>query len=299
MNHYDALIRDYLYEHRTVSFEKVGSLTIERQPSPDQPQTLLPGTVNFIFNKRAVTTPELADFIAAKTGKNRVLITSDLESYVETMRQFMNIGNPYEIEGVGILKLGQSGEYGFSPFDYSHRKDESRSGKRHREKSDSPLMAKRNSNKNVLILFALIIVLGVLGVVGWGTYKLLIENKSDNASISADTVQTTVPVTTLPDTTNTTVDSINKPDTTVALTTTDSVEYKFIHETTTSAARAYERMRSLKEWGHPSMVDSAKRDSVTVYTLYFKYKLSNADTASMRDSIFKLLNRKIMIRPVM
>ena len=105
MNQYDTLIRDYFYEHKSVSFENVGELIIDTNiASPEQPPSK--AAIHFKFNKRAITSPGLAEYIAAKTGKNKVLINSDLESFVELMRQFMNIGKPYEMEGVGILKLG-------------------------------------------------------------------------------------------------------------------------------------------------------------------------------------------------
>lgn len=299
MNQYDTLIRDYLYENKQISFEKIGTITLDdKHASVEHPP--LPGSIHFQFNKRAETSPELAAFIAAKTGKNKVLIGSDLESFVELMRQFMNIGKPYEMDGVGIFKISRTGEYEFAPFDQTSKKEESKSSQRQkqreRERNDSPLSPKKTSNKNVLMLFALVIVLGVLGVIGWGTYKLFVENKSTPV-INTDTVsQNIVPIPSLTDTLTASPDTIYRKDSALVATG-DSAQYKFIHETTSSASRAYERVKTLKSWGHPSGIDSIKRDTVTLYTLYFKYKLSNADTALMRDSLQKLLNRKIRIKP--
>ncbi|MEP6845341.1 MAG: hypothetical protein ABI861_05035 [Panacibacter sp.] len=297
MNQYDTFIRDYLYEHRSVSFEKIGTITLDNRPaSPEQPPS--PASIHFQFNKRAVTTPDLVAFIAAKTGKNKVLINSDLESFVELMRQFINIGNPHQIEGVGIIKLGKSGDYEFAALDNTNKKDDAKASRKQKESYDSPLITKKSSNKSILMFFALMIVLGVLGVIGWGSYKLFVENKNNTPAINTDTIaHTTLPVESLPDTTITKTDSLLKPDSTINIARGDSADYKYIYETTTSAARAYERVNTLKAWGHPSMVDSVKRDSSTIYTLYFKYRLSNADTARMRDSIQKLLSRKIRIRP--
>lgn len=300
MNQYDTLIRDYFYENKSVSFEKVGELRIDTGIASAE-QMSSKQAIHFMFNKRAITSPGLADFIAAKTGKNKVLIGSDLESFVELMRQFMNIGKPYEMEGVGILKLGSSGEYEFAAFDDTYKKDEPKISRKQKAKTDSPLAVKKSSNKGILMLFALVIVLGVLGVIGWGTYKLFVENKN-NAAVQTETLNTdtsaqnnTVP----PVSQDTTVfreDSVPEKDTAV-ISLKDTMEYKFIHETTTSAARAYERMRVLRSWGHPSGVDSVKRDSVTFYTLYFKYRLNVTDTAAMKDSLQKLLNRKVKIKP--
>jgi len=298
VNQYDTLVRDFLYDHSTISFEKVGTLTLGNKPiSAEQP--LSPGAISFQFNKRAVTSPELSEFIAAKTGKSKTLINSDLESYVEMMRQFINIGNPYEIEGLGVLKLGKTGEYEFSPFDISHKKEETRSSKKQKERNESSLSPRKTTNRNALILFALVIILGVLGVIGWGSYKLFIENKNKTVKTNTDTANTSVQTITQDTLAKINTDTLAKQDSAAnKILKGDSLEYRFIHEITKSAARAYPRVTVLKQSGYPSMIDSVKADSVTYYTLYFKYKLSSVDTAMMRDSIQKLLNRKIRIKQI-
>jgi len=299
VNHYDALIRDYLYEHKSVSFEKIGELVLDSSVSAEQP--ISKASIRFTVNKRAFTSPELATYIAGKTGKSKVLINSDLESFVELMRQFINIGKPYEMEGVGIFKLGRAGEYEFAAFDETHKREETKTSRKQKSRTDSPLAVKNSSNKSLLMFFALIIILGVLGVIGWGTYKLFVNNKNSTSSqtqnAGTDTaMQNNLPPNPLPDSTMINPDSRQKKDS-ITVATNDSATYKFIHETTTSPARAYERMNSLRSFGHPSSIDSVKRDSLTVYTLYFKYRLGTADTASMRDSLQRLLNRKIKIKP--
>lgn len=294
MNQYDTFIRDFLFEHRALSFEKIGTLILSKTISEEQ--SLSTDAISFEFNKRAITSPELSEFISAKTGKSKTLIGSDMESYVEMMRQFINIGNPYEIEGLGILKLGKNGEYEFSPFDFSNKKEETRINKRQKEKHESPLSAKKTSNRNALILFALVIILGILGVIGWGSYKLFIENKN----VKTDTTALdTLPKITQDTTVQVRTDTIARQDSVAKnIPASDTLEYKFIHEITTSSARAYTRVSALKQFGHPSMLDSIKGDSLTHYILYFKYKLSSADTTMMRDSLEKLLQKKIRIKQV-
>lgn len=296
MNQYDTLIRDFLFDHGYISFEKIGTLTLNNK-SISQDQPIPPAAISFQFDKRAITSPELAEYISAKTGKNKTLIGSDLESFVEMMRQFMNIGNPYEIEGIGILKLAKSGEYEFSAFDLTNKKEEARTSKtkKQKEKYDSPLTVKKSSNRNALILFALVIILGILGVIGWGSYKLFIENKNKTASAPVDSIPPVVQDTVA----HMTVDTTAIQDTSATnILAVDTSEYKFIHEITTSSTRAYTRANSLKQYGYPSMLDSIKGDSLTHYVLYLKYRLSSADTAMMRDSLQKLLQKRIRINHV-
>lgn len=288
MSQYDTLIRDYIYEHKKVSFEKLGELVVEGNPTSD------PSSFKFTYNKRAATTPELITYISEKTGKNKALIASDIESFLELMRQFMNIGKPYEMDGVGMFKLNNAGVYEFAAIDYTHKKEEPRKQKI----KEAPLVSKKSSNKNVLTFFALLIVLGVLGVVGWGTYKLFIEKTTPQIQ-TQQPVEDSLPVTnttTVTDTSAIVKDSLTKQDSVSTVATSDSSLYKFIHETTTSAARAYQRTNSLKAFKHPSFVDSVKRDTVTYYTLYMQYKLIAADTTIMRDSLQKLLGRKVKIK---
>ena len=60
--------------------------------------------VDFRFDKKATTTPELIDFISSRTGKSRMLIASDLESHLKQAREFINIGKTYEIINTGFIK---------------------------------------------------------------------------------------------------------------------------------------------------------------------------------------------------
>src|SRR5689334_5182119 len=110
MNHYDPFILGFFTEHKTVSFEKIGHLSIGGANHAA-------GAVTFQYDKKAETTPELSNFIAERTGKSKVLIQSDLESYFELTRQFINIGKPYELEGFGFISLNKSGEYTFTPYE--------------------------------------------------------------------------------------------------------------------------------------------------------------------------------------
>ena len=45
----------------------------------------------------------------------KALASSDLCSYIELARQFLNIGKPFQIEGIGTLVRNKSGELEFTP----------------------------------------------------------------------------------------------------------------------------------------------------------------------------------------
>src|SRR4051812_8109154 len=120
MNHYDPFIQDFLSQYRSVSFEKIGHITIGNS------QGISESSVIFQYDKKATNTPELINFIAEKTGKNKFLIESDLESHFELTRQFINIGKPYELEGLGFISLSKSGEYTFTPYEREGKEEHKR-----------------------------------------------------------------------------------------------------------------------------------------------------------------------------
>ena len=294
MNQYDFLIRDYLYEQKTVSFEKIGTLSIadkSKAAETQQPQ----GNLIFEFDKRATTSPGLITYIAERTNKNKGLILSDLESYIELMRQFINIGKPYEMDGVGVFKLAKSNEYEFVPYDGSEPTEEQKIIKRQQIKNNSSLVVKKGSDKRALMFLAVLIILGVIAVIGWGSYKLFM-GKSFFSSTPDTTATITTPIIDTP---------VLHPDTTLNADTTattapptiigDTSDYKFIFETTTSPNRAALRTQQFNKSGKPSGYDSTATDSGFVYHLYFKMRLKNSDTTATKDSLMKYLTRNIKI----
>jgi len=301
VNQYDTLIKDFFYENKFISFEKIGTLTLSESYIPGHAPE--PGSIKPQFDKKAETSPELAVYISSKTGKNRILLQSDLESYVELMRQFMNIGKPSEIEGIGNFKLGRTGEYVFEQSDPSQKKDDYKPVKKQAQTNESQFTSKNATNNNVVMLLALVIVLGLLGILGWGSYKLFIEQKplitsqADSLQSSYNTQDSQAVLQTPPDTsTNTASVPVGPIDSIATTPITDTAVYKFIHERTIDSARAYSRTAKLRTYGYPAYIDSVQRDTITYYTLYVQYKLAAADTTRYRDSLNKNFQRKITIK---
>jgi len=292
VNQYDLIIREYLEEQKSVSFEKIGSLVFAGKNTPDD-LPLPPGSLQFTYNKKAVTSPELIDFIARRLSKNRGLIQSDLESYIELMRQFINIGKPYEMESIGVFKLAKTNEYEFTPLDLTFKKEEQKNIKKQQPGNNSQVVVKRRTNRSALMLLAMLIVLAVLGVITWGIYNLFIagSSKPDATDTLIEKNALTQPVDTG------TVTNNVMPKDTMAGIKNDTMNYKFIYETTSSAMRAYTRTNQLKKFGNPAALDSIATDTAKVYQLYFKMRLYYADTARIRDSLQKHLQRSIKIVP--
>lgn len=284
VNAYDPYIKDYLFESKEVSLAKIGRLFIAGEG---------PGGIQFEYSKKAITTPELIDYIKGRTGKKRVLIESDLDSYCELMRQFVNIGKPCEINGVGtIKKMNTSSEYTFTPYDPFAKKEEKKLPPPRRRASSSSNSSSKRSSRSAVMLLALLIIAAVAGVIGWGTYNLFFANKpADNTNDTA-ALQTTPQ---LNDTLQNNMQQANTAAPLPPLSATDSAEFKFIHEFTKSSERASFRTGKLRSWGYNSFIDSVNTDSGKVYRLYIPVKLTANDTLRVRDSLFKFFQRPVIV----
>lgn len=111
-----------LFNARKVTLRQIGHFYLEADPgesggSPEE--VFVPGKITFIQDARAMQDDALVSYIMQQTGKIRPLATADLESYLELVKQFLNLGKPFIIEGLGVLKKNQNGEVIFQEGDSS------------------------------------------------------------------------------------------------------------------------------------------------------------------------------------
>jgi hypothetical protein len=298
MNHYDPLIQDYLAQYKSVSLEKIGHINIEGATGGES-------AVTFHYEKRAETTPELITFISERTGKNRLLIESDLASHFELTRQFINIGKPYELEGFGFISLSRTGEYTFAPYDSAEGKEEHRASKKKQHAYADIHAEQKRSSRGFLMFIAFLIIVGVLGVIGWGTYKLFIDKgiSSINDTISTGNTITTIDTAANADAGANSKDTLLSKDTITTVKVdsgivakNDTSAYKFIFERTSSLDHATNRTDELRIILSPdASFDSVKADSFTIYRLYLKLNLPASDTIRMKDSLQKYFRHSIKI----
>ena len=96
MNRFDSHIKEYLQENKEVALDKIGTIKIGSSTGPDAQSS----SIEFKPDKKISTSPELIDYIAAKDKKNKYLISSDLDSYLSQVREFINIGKS---EGLQVI----------------------------------------------------------------------------------------------------------------------------------------------------------------------------------------------------
>jgi hypothetical protein len=289
------LLTQYLREHQHLRLPRLGSFYASAKAAGDadtQP------ALNIRFEHKNVKEADesLVDFIKQKTGKIKPLALADLDSYIESGLQLLNIGKPFYIEGIGTIMKTREGSYDFTAREVAVTRDEKaaermeRSRAEHAEKKKSVFADEKYSPSTnpwqKIIVAALI--LGGLAIVVLGGYYLYTQNNDNKAGIREP-----APIT---DSTNNKQDTLNMQGdsarSNVTYASAQNGEYKFILETTNSKKRALRRYSQLKSYFLPIRMETS--DS-TVFKLYFAIPSTPADTARIRDSLSKYYLSKVKI----
>lgn len=166
-----------------------------------------------VFSNTNIKVPDndLIAFLQLHTGKMKSLTASDLDFFLTTGRQLLNIGKVFYLEGIGTLSKNNQGKLDFTPGDYSTDRLEEPGPARGPGKKEGGEKRKpetehssggyepRGGSLRQLLLFTGII--GGLAVIGWGGYTLYKKNtlpepqtntvmpKQDSVSTRADSVK--------------------------------------------------------------------------------------------------------------
>lgn len=234
----------------------------------------------------------LVHFIKEKTGKIKPLALADLDSFIESGLQLLNIGKPFYIEGIGTIQKAKDGTYDFTAreLNVTSTGEPAKNGNEHTDKKKSIFDdEKYNPSANPwqkIVVAALII--GGLAIVVLGGYYLYNSNSAEPRI-----QHTVVPATdssALPQ-----KDSLNTPaDTSRSVATYAALgpgAYKFVIETTSSRKRAIRRYTQLADFTNIKMETP---DSVS-YKLYFLIPAAHADTTRIKDSLGRFYASKVRI----
>ena len=254
-------------------------------PEPDQKKnTNTPANISFKPNPAQQTDDALISFITAETGKMKSLATADVNSYIELANEFMNIGKPFRIEGVGTLLKTKEGIQ-FYPEHIQYERN-SKPGIREiastssNEDSFTGYDDVERQRREPSILPARMVVM-LLMLAGsafavWGGYTLYKKN-------NPDLTQFAVPVANIAQQAVAIDSSTIKPP--------KPEGYKFILEVA-KPRRAKERFAKLKSlrW----KVQMETKDS-SQFTLFMVLPVQASDTTRVRDSLTALSGRRVWL----
>ncbi len=289
----EQLIVQYLYNNKTVTLQDIGTFTLSPNvviPADSEKETNLPiGAIEFDYNNKAGKDEGLIDFIVQQSRKIKPLATSDLESYSLLSRQFLNIGKPMIIEGIGTLQKSQQDIYEFTQGHTINPKLENQPvtirEKAQDEISFSTPAREASSSKPAMMVLLVLIILGTAAAI----YYFLVYDKNQEVPVQTEAL---VPV---QDTSAVQIDSsMLKLDSATTATTTKramdgltdaaGVPYSFAivfkeYPTKVAADKGLARYAS---FGHKVLL--SQKDSVT-YKLSIPFTTPLADTARVRDSL--------------
>jgi len=284
----ENLLAQYLYQHKKLSLPGIGLFTLNDAATlPDdgsKSKQTLEG-VSFISKTSGQPEDTLLEFIKKETGKMKALAQADLDSYIELAQQFLNIGKPFYLEGIGTLNKKRDGSIDFNvgtalpPTSIKQEEEE--------PKKKSSFAEEKNSGSSASMR-GLVLALGIIGtiaVIAGGGYYLYTKN-TDNDLAASTSIQpvadSQVSKNITPDTT-----AAAPPATTAA--TTPLNGYKFILETTDKKTRALKRYdmiktaRVLRSYGD-SRIQMETKDSSN-FKIYIVLNCPPQDTTRYKDSL--------------
>lgn len=281
----EQLLVQHFYNNREVTLQGMGTFTLSADFVPskenDKDAEIPDNAISFQYNARATADEALIDYIVQQTRKMRSLAAADLDSYLVLGKQFLNIGKPFRIEGMGMLIKNQQGELEFTKGHTFHAKIENAvTPAAAKEKSANPEIsfaseakkAEGSSKKGLLITGSIIGIL-LLAATGWYFFGRNNTTSVDNKNLVAvaDTSQQSKPKTDTPVVKAIQTDAAN-----------DGYTFKVVFLKTTDSAAAAARMRTLTARNHKIIMFS---DDSLFYKLAEPFTLPLADTTRIKDSL--------------
>ncbi len=173
----EQLLVQHFYKQREVTLQGIGTFTLSPDfvfPTENDKDAAIPDNViSFRYNSRAAEDEGLISYIVEQTRKMRPLAAADLDSYLVLGKQFLNIGKPFKIEGLGLLLKNQQGEYEFAQGQSIQAKSEEAPAAALKEKFEEDDISfasesKRSPvSKKGLMIAAIIAVAGIAGAAAW------------------------------------------------------------------------------------------------------------------------------------
>lgn len=283
----ESLLVQYLYSRKSLTLQGIGTFTLHGeipQPTDTESQAALPeGSVTFQEDKHAGQDEGLIQFIVEHTRKILPLATSDLESFSILTKEYLNIGKPFTLEGVGTLLKNQQGVYEFTQGGFVHPKlDNGQMELREKEAgaiSFSTPPRKTGKSKNIWIGSLILLILLIVPAIIYYYYRQQPAPVVSTENMIQKPVRDTLPEDTIP--------AIVLP------VETDTVRYLVI-KTYSDSTRALREVKRLTSYNHK--VRHLPIDSATHYVIMPILK-SVPDTSKVKDSINLLFGVRSYFMP--
>lgn len=286
----ELLIAQFLYQHKRVTLPTIGTFTLSMDitinPEDDKGMVLPENAIQFEYNPYAPQDNLLVEFIMKQTRKIKPLAESDLESFCILGRQFLNIGKPLELNGIGLLQITQAGIYEFIQGDSTTNRFED-SPKNIKEKSNENEKINFStpprviSNKKWMLPFSIITLFVIAFVYFYFGYN---QNKNKEQEIISTPI----------DTVNQKTDTLSAATISLkdSLTTKDSAGFKIVIKQFNNKSSAEKSFSKYTDSGYTCILYT--KDSIT-YKLAIPVKGNLKDSSRIKDSVEVIFGKKIFI----
>jgi Icc-related predicted phosphoesterase len=290
------LLAQYLYAKKRLDLPGIGTFFLDPsviiEPESNKHRSSLPDGIRFESNSSLKDASDLISYISSQSGKMNALAIADLESHLQQVQQYLNIGKPFSLDGIGSLVKLRDGEFEFIPGTVNMEKSKEASHKEkhtltHKETIEEKYQsylsvpeAKSRWKKPVIVL----LVLSGIGFAIWGGHTISNQNSeiNDTGLIEADNEQTILVADT---------SQLYKPDTLITENANiKSDKYKYILEVAKSK-RAFKRYNQLKD----NMWDVQLETNDSIQYKLFLMMPANTDTTRVVDSLTALTGKKVYI----
>lgn len=280
------ILSGYLYQHKILQLAGIGKFLFDGEIHPEShSKSSVTYRISFENNPSQKDDEELISYISQQTGKMKALAASDLHSYVELAMEFLNIGKPFKIDGIGTLNKVRSGQFDFFP-DHVLAENIKRPGMRELATTSSDEESfkgyddiigkpKKEPGLPKKVWVPLLLILGIGLAVGGGyiVYKKNVGNAKEPVTSTTLVADTTASNTTI----NTT------PDSSTIIQTTPPGNFKFVYEVTNSKRRALSRYEQVFELNRNIRLE-ANQDS-SLFKIYILLPATAADTARIKQEL--------------
>lgn len=296
---FDDHLAAYLYQNKQLRLEGIGTFTLDEKvkvPVEHEKEVYYPiEGLAFTYDPKSVTSESVISFLIKRLGKIEPLVRSDLEYYLSHIKQFLNIGNPYTIEGIGTLTKNNYGNYEFTPGNFLPAKEELHP-KRENAEHNYPVRSQNRASRAFIVVLIVIFVLAAIGSIGWW----FLSNKSGFSEVNnrpANFGDSTFLQKNTGSAENTRQTAVVSADTLNAvLADSSAVNYKMIFEITKFKEKVTDRILHLNDLHSNAQFDSIPvNDSVVFYRLFVQMKISPSDTTHVKDSLRTFFGRRIFL----
>lgn len=265
----ELLLRQYLYNHKTVSYPGIGKLAFganaQLPESLEKGEALPLQDLNFTFNLQEELDKDFIAFVSSQTGKIKPLASADVESYFMLSKQFINIGKSFVVEGIGTIEKQDNGTFAFTPGYFLPVSEASAAPHKPLKIREAvPVMPKGESKPttpaiNKKVILGIIAVLG-LALIAWAIYYFAFSKKSETP-VAPATTDVVI---------DTTTNKIPQPkDTAITSATTQAPVnvggFKAIVDQRFTRLAATARAAKLRSFGHDALVDSTGPTTFLIY----------------------------------